>query len=279
MPIFRPHRSVSGRVGRRLGATPTSITRRCLDSALACAASSFPNEFGGILRADPPGIDQRAPAPPGDDVRAAATRTSSCTCSPSTSASRGRCTPTRPGALHPSEADLTLFRRWGRRHLILGPALHRGARGGPTMATGGRSPICGGRVPGNSDRPRATAPERTVPARCTGTRRRSLQTSTRSDGTYSRTGIGRDRQTFRVAERALHHRDRPLRFAPESVHPDRHLEESDEPAERAPVRGRVRPFPVKEVPEQVLRLAKAAGSLSRVYASDLLCNSKQVNDW
>lgn len=24
------------------------------------------------------------------------------------------------GALHPSEADLMLFRRWGRRHLILG---------------------------------------------------------------------------------------------------------------------------------------------------------------
>ncbi|MCI4354750.1 MAG: hypothetical protein L3K06_05230, partial [Thermoplasmata archaeon] len=54
MPFFRPHRRrAEGEA--RLGTTPTAITRRCLDGALACAASSYPNEFGGILRSDPPG--------------------------------------------------------------------------------------------------------------------------------------------------------------------------------------------------------------------------------
>jgi hypothetical protein len=31
------------------------------------------------------------------------------------------------GALHPSEADVTLFRHWGRRHLILGAPFGPGA--------------------------------------------------------------------------------------------------------------------------------------------------------
>jgi hypothetical protein len=31
------------------------------------------------------------------------------------------------GALHPSEADVSLFRRWGRRHIILGSPFTQGA--------------------------------------------------------------------------------------------------------------------------------------------------------
>lgn len=118
MPIFRPQRKRSGPPAR-LGETPKAITRRCLDSALACARSAYPNEFGGILRADEPGT------------------ISDLLLLPGTSAGRrhanfqlymlpvdlgvaGTVHSHPSGALHPSEADVRLFRHWGRRHLILG---------------------------------------------------------------------------------------------------------------------------------------------------------------
>ncbi len=125
MPIFRPQRKrASG--GARLGDTPTAITRRALDSALASARSAFPNEFGGVLRADPPGVISELLLLPGTtagrrhanfqlwmlhaDLAVAGTVHSH----PS-------------GALHPSDADLRLFRSWGRRHLILGAPYGPGA--------------------------------------------------------------------------------------------------------------------------------------------------------
>ena len=55
MPIFRPHRK-RPEGSPPLGSTPRAITRRTLDSALASARSAYPNEFGGVLRADPPGV-------------------------------------------------------------------------------------------------------------------------------------------------------------------------------------------------------------------------------
>jgi proteasome lid subunit RPN8/RPN11 len=118
LPIFRPQRK-RPEGAAKLGDTPTAITRRALDSALASASSSYPNEFGGVLRADPPGVISELLLLPGTtagrrhanfqlwmlhaDVSVAGTVHSH----PS-------------GALRPSDADLRLFRSWGRRHLILG---------------------------------------------------------------------------------------------------------------------------------------------------------------
>ena len=125
MPIFRPHRR-SPEGGARLGATPTAITRRCLDSALACAASSFPNEFGGILRAEPPGTISELLLLPGTTVgrRHANFQLQML---PVDLSVAGTVHSHPSGALHPSEADVTLFRRWGRRHLILGRPFTEGS--------------------------------------------------------------------------------------------------------------------------------------------------------
>jgi proteasome lid subunit RPN8/RPN11 len=118
MPMFRPQRKRAPG-GPRLGDAPNAITRRALQSALASARSAYPNEFGGVFRADPPGVISELLMLPGTtagrrhanfhlymlhaDLAVAGTVHSH----PS-------------GALHPSDADLRLFRNWGQRHLILG---------------------------------------------------------------------------------------------------------------------------------------------------------------
>jgi proteasome lid subunit RPN8/RPN11 len=124
VPFFRPHRKRPAG-GPRLGATPTAITRRALDSALAAAASAYPNEFGGVLRADPPGTISELLLVPGTTaghghanfllymLPADLTVVGTVHSHPS-------------GALRPSEADLRLFRNWGRRHLILGAPYAQG---------------------------------------------------------------------------------------------------------------------------------------------------------
>ena len=118
MPIFRPARKRPPG-SPRLGETPRTITRRALASALASGRSAYPNEFGGVLRADPPGVISELLLLPG------------------TTAGRGHANfqlymlpadltvvgtiHSHPsGALHPSDADVRLFRNWGRRHLIVG---------------------------------------------------------------------------------------------------------------------------------------------------------------
>jgi len=118
LPFFRPSRKRPPG-GPRLGATPTAITRHALDSALASGRSAYPNEFGGVLRADPPGVISELLLVPGGTagrrhanfhlymLPADLTVVGSVHSHPS-------------GALHPSGADLRLFRSWGRRHLILG---------------------------------------------------------------------------------------------------------------------------------------------------------------
>ncbi|MCI4347596.1 MAG: Mov34/MPN/PAD-1 family protein [Thermoplasmata archaeon] len=116
--MFRPTRKRPPG-GPRFGSTPTSISRGCLDSALACAHSSYPKEFGGVLRSEEPGIITDLLLVPG-----------------TTSGERhanfqlymlpvdlgvvGTIHSHPSGALHPSDADLMLFRHWGRRHLIVG---------------------------------------------------------------------------------------------------------------------------------------------------------------
>jgi proteasome lid subunit RPN8/RPN11 len=118
MPLFRPARKPA------VGAAPPSrfvraITRRCLDSALACAASSYPNEFGGILRADPSDTISELLLLPGTTAghRHANFQLYML---PADLSVTGTVHSHPSGALHPSDADTTLFRHWGRRHLILG---------------------------------------------------------------------------------------------------------------------------------------------------------------
>jgi proteasome lid subunit RPN8/RPN11 len=117
MPIFRPRRKNASRA--RIGVTPKAITRRCLDSALACAASAYPNEFGGILRADSPGTISELLLLPGTTAghRHANFQLYMM---PVDLGTAGTVHSHPSGALHPSEADVRLFRHWGRRHFILG---------------------------------------------------------------------------------------------------------------------------------------------------------------
>ncbi len=118
MPIFRPHRK-RPEGGPRVGDTPTAITRRALDSALASARSSYPNEFGGVMRADPPGLISELLLVPGTT---AGRRHANFLLYmlPADLSTAGTVHSHPSGALHPSDADLRLFRSWGRRHLILG---------------------------------------------------------------------------------------------------------------------------------------------------------------
>jgi proteasome lid subunit RPN8/RPN11 len=118
MPMFRPHRKTAADAPP-LGSTPTAITRRALDSALASANSALPNEFGGVLRADPPGVISELLLVPGGT----AGRTHAnfhLYMLPADLSIVGTVHSHPSGALHPSGKDLDLFRSWGRRHLILG---------------------------------------------------------------------------------------------------------------------------------------------------------------
>jgi proteasome lid subunit RPN8/RPN11 len=118
-PIFRPQRKRRGEPGARLGSSPLAITRRCLDSALACARSAFPNEFGGVLRADPPGVISDLLLLPGTTAGRRHANFQLYMLPVDLGVS-GTVHSHPSGALHPSEADVTLFRHWGRRHVILG---------------------------------------------------------------------------------------------------------------------------------------------------------------
>jgi proteasome lid subunit RPN8/RPN11 len=125
LPIFRPHRKRAPG-GARLGDTPTAITRRALDSALASARSAYPNEFGGVLRADPPGVISELLLLPGTTAGRRHANFQLWMLHADLSVA-GTVHSHPSGALHPSSADLRLFRSWGRRHLILGAPYGPGA--------------------------------------------------------------------------------------------------------------------------------------------------------
>jgi len=116
--MFRPHRKRAPG-GPRFGSTPTAISRNCLDSALACARSSYPKEFGGILRSEEPGLITDLLLLPGTT---SGTRHANFQLYmlPVDLGVMGTIHSHPSGALHPSDADLMLFRHWGRRHLIVG---------------------------------------------------------------------------------------------------------------------------------------------------------------
>lgn len=118
MPMFRPQRKPTP--GRPpLGTVPTRITRRLLDSALASAKSAYPNEFGGVLRAEPPGTISELLLLPGTTAGRRHANFQLYML-PADLAVVGTVHSHPSGALHPSEADLQLFRNWGLRHVILG---------------------------------------------------------------------------------------------------------------------------------------------------------------
>ncbi|MFY9716361.1 MAG: Mov34/MPN/PAD-1 family protein [Thermoplasmata archaeon] len=125
MPIFRPQRKrLPG--APRLGDTPNSISRRTLDSVLASGQSSYPNEFGGVLRAEPPGVIGELLLLPGTTVGRRHANFHLYML-PVDLSIVGTVHSHPSGALHPSEADLRLFRSWGRRHLIVGSPFTQGA--------------------------------------------------------------------------------------------------------------------------------------------------------
>lgn len=118
MPIFRPARK--RRPGAaRLGETPRAITRRALASALASGRSAYPNEFGGVLRADPPGVISDLLLLPGTTAGRRHANFQLYML-PADLTVVGTIHSHPSGALHPSDADVRLFRNWGRRHLIIG---------------------------------------------------------------------------------------------------------------------------------------------------------------
>ncbi|MGI0054080.1 MAG: Mov34/MPN/PAD-1 family protein [Thermoplasmata archaeon] len=124
-PIFRPQRKRRGEEPGRIGSRPTAITRRCLESALACARSAYPNEFGGVLRADPPRVISDLLLLPGTTAGRRHANFQLYMLPVDLTVS-GTVHSHPSGALHPSEADLTLFRHWGRCHIILGAPYHPG---------------------------------------------------------------------------------------------------------------------------------------------------------
>ncbi len=118
MPVFRPQRRRAPG-GPRLGDAPTAITRRALDTALASARSAYPNEFGGVFRADPPGVISELLLLPGSSAGRRHANIQLWMLHAELSVA-GSVHSHPSGALHPSAADLRLFRNWGQRHLILG---------------------------------------------------------------------------------------------------------------------------------------------------------------
>jgi proteasome lid subunit RPN8/RPN11 len=124
-PLFRPERKRGAGPSLPIGSSPVAITRRCLDSALACARSAYPNEFGGVLRADPPGTISDLLLLPGTTAGRRHANFQLYML-PVDLGVAGTVHSHPSGALHPSQADLTLFRHWGRRHIILGAPYHAG---------------------------------------------------------------------------------------------------------------------------------------------------------
>ncbi len=116
--MFRPTRKRRGGPSR-FSARLTAVRRDCLDSALACGRSSYPNEFGGLLRSEEAGVITELLLLPGTT---AGRRHANFLLYmlPADLSVVGTVHSHPSGALFPSEADLMLFRHWGTRHFILG---------------------------------------------------------------------------------------------------------------------------------------------------------------
>jgi proteasome lid subunit RPN8/RPN11 len=122
MPMFRPTRK------RKKGEEPgdrfsnrriRGIKRYVIESLMSAGASTYPNEFGGILRSEETGIITDILLIPGTTAghRHANFQLYML---PVDLSVVGTAHSHPSGALRPSEEDLSLFRRWGRLHIILG---------------------------------------------------------------------------------------------------------------------------------------------------------------
>lgn len=127
MPIFRPRRK-----GVRRGTTGSlakvpldTIRRSLLESALACGASALPNEFGGMLRSEEAGVITELVLLPGTTAGHRHANLQLWML-PADFTIVGTIHSHPSGALHPSEADVQLFRHWGNRHLIIGRPFTKG---------------------------------------------------------------------------------------------------------------------------------------------------------
>lgn len=122
MPFFRPkRRPKEGEDPKARFGTHriVGLRRHVLEAFLASGASSYPKEFGGALRAEEPGVITDLLLIPGTTAGHAHTNfqlymlhvdlfvVGTVHSHPS-------------GALHPSSADITLFRNHGRAHIITG---------------------------------------------------------------------------------------------------------------------------------------------------------------
>lgn len=127
MPIFRPRRRKGDRTGSgSLAKVPlNSVRRSLLRSALACGASALPNEFGGMLRSEEPGVITDLVLLPGTTAGHRHANLQLWML-PADFSIVGTVHSHPSGALHPSEADLQLFHHWGLRHMILGRPFTQG---------------------------------------------------------------------------------------------------------------------------------------------------------
>lgn len=118
--MFRPTRKrKAGEPSRLATHTIRAVRRGVLDHLLAAGASSLPNEFGGALRSDEPGIITEVLLVPGG-TSGKRHANFHLYMLPADLSIVGSAHSHPSGALHPSDADLGLFRHWGRIHLILG---------------------------------------------------------------------------------------------------------------------------------------------------------------
>jgi proteasome lid subunit RPN8/RPN11 len=121
VPLFRPSRKRTDEEEKSRFSTHTlrKIKRNVLNSLLTSGASTYPNEFGGILRSEDPGVVTDMLLIPGTTAghRHANFQLYML---PVDLTVVGTAHSHPSGAVHPSEEDLTLFRHWGRIHIILG---------------------------------------------------------------------------------------------------------------------------------------------------------------
>jgi proteasome lid subunit RPN8/RPN11 len=127
VPIFRPHRKGERRASSgSLSKVPLNTIRRSLlDSVLACGDSALPNEFGAMLRSEVPGVITDLVLLPGTTAGHRHANLQLWML-PADFTIVGTVHSHPSGALHPSEADVQLFRHWGNRHLIIGRPFTKG---------------------------------------------------------------------------------------------------------------------------------------------------------
>jgi proteasome lid subunit RPN8/RPN11 len=122
MPFFRPKRrrkESEGAPGHLSTHTIRKVKRHVVESILASGSSTYPNEFGAALRSEEVETITDILLIPGTTAGKRHANFQLYML-PVDLTVVGTVHSHPSGALHPSEADLTLFRAWGRIHIIVG---------------------------------------------------------------------------------------------------------------------------------------------------------------